>query len=326
MERILTIPLSYFSSRDTLIWHHHSTGMYTVSSGYHLASDLDAVDQSSSSRVHSSWWKFFWSLQLPPKVKIFAWKAVHDALPVATLLVKKKVITDSTCSICKQAWESVGHALFHCRYARAVWRNSSLSFDWRLAATMQKGDYIFHLSSILSKAEMEQLFCTLWTIWNERNRVVHGQKARPASVDSSRGVIGVGAILRDSNGVVVAALSKKLIGNFRSHEMEATALFHSLNWAIQQQLPLSIVESDALMVVNALRAPFNSNSSFSDLIIDISCLLSFLSSVTISHVKRSANIAAHDLAKFALGVDEACSWFEEIPPPIYSVIVNECSF
>uniref|UniRef100_A0A803P996 Reverse transcriptase domain-containing protein n=1 Tax=Cannabis sativa TaxID=3483 RepID=A0A803P996_CANSA len=339
VERILSVPLSFFSSRDVLIWHHHSSGLYTVKSGYHLAADIDIIDQSSSSNRDSHWWKFFWSLQLPPKVKIFAWRAIHDALPVATSLVKRKVITDSTCSVCKQAWESVGHALFSCRYAKAVWHHSNLVFDWRLSAAMYKGDYILHLSTIYSKAEMEQIFCSLWTIWTERNRIVHGQKARSAKDLASyavtyllnyrnaqqRKVIGIGAIIRDSYGNVVAAFSKQQPGNFSSHQMEAIALFQSLNWVIQQQLPISLVESDALMVVNALRAPFNSISSFHDLIVDVLCLLSFLPDVTITHVKREANMAAHCLAKFALGVDETCFWFEEIPPPIYSVIVNEFS-
>uniref|UniRef100_A0A803QC75 Reverse transcriptase domain-containing protein n=1 Tax=Cannabis sativa TaxID=3483 RepID=A0A803QC75_CANSA len=400
VERILSVPLSFFSSRDVLIWHHHSSGLYTVKSGYHLAADMDIIDQSSSSNRDSHWWKFFWSLQLPPKVKIFAWRAIHDALPVATSLVKRKVITDSTCSVCQQAWESVGHALFSCKYAKAVWRHSNLVFDWRLSAAMYKGDYILHLSTIYSKAEMEQIFCSLWTIWTERNRIVHGHKARPAkdlasyavtyllnyrnaqqrvrlndlttctsrppqeilysffyqiasaspkpqvvpaaqqwrppeansyklnvdaAIDVHQKVIGIGAIIRDSNGNVVAAYSKQQPGHFSSHEMEAIALFQSLNWVIQQQLPISLVESDALMVVNALRAPFNSISSFHDLIVDVLCLLSFLPDVTITHVKREANMAAHCLAKFALGVDEACSWFEEIPPPIYSVIrVENC--
>uniref|UniRef100_A0A803Q8P9 Reverse transcriptase domain-containing protein n=1 Tax=Cannabis sativa TaxID=3483 RepID=A0A803Q8P9_CANSA len=144
-----------------------------------------------------------------------------------------------------------------------------------------------------------------------------------AAVDGSRNVIGVGAILRDSCGKVIAALSKQLVGNFKSHEMEALAIFHSLNWAFQQQLTLSQIETDALMVASALQAPFNSKSSFNDLLVDISCLLSFFPNVTVSHVKHTANKAAHGLAKFALGVDETCYWFEDIPQPIYSVIVDE---
>ncbi|KAM6592035.1 hypothetical protein CsatA_014640 [Cannabis sativa] len=389
IDKILTLPLSYFPSRDKLIWHPHSSGNFTVQSAYHLATSLEEEDLSSTSTSAVAWWKLFWSLQVPQKVKIFAWRAIHDALPVAISLVRRKIITDSTCSICQQAWESTGHALFSCKYAKAVWRSLGLSFNWTAAASMKNGDYVTHLSSIYNKTEMEQLLCTMWAIWTERNNVIHGKKARraqnlaafasvflqnyraaqqrstaaipapapapsthpnqfpsrpsapilwrppaagafklntDAAVDVSTYTTGIGAILRDVNGHVKAALSMPILGNLKSHEMEAKALFYGLNWALQHHLPIDHIEMDALMVVNALTAPFNSNSEFSDLIMDVLSLLSFFPNVKVSHVNRVANSAAHGLAKFALGVDETCSWLEIIPPPIYSIIVNESLF
>uniref|UniRef100_A0A803QDM2 RNase H type-1 domain-containing protein n=1 Tax=Cannabis sativa TaxID=3483 RepID=A0A803QDM2_CANSA len=230
---------------------------------------------------------------------------------------------------------------------------------------------------------MERIFCTLWSIWSERNKVVHGQRAtlvrnlasfasiyiqnyqsathkyhvdasqtrsqpppliipapepwKPpltstlklnvdATVDEKSNIIGVGALVCDSNGCVTAALSMPAIGNFSSHEMEAKALFHNLNWALQQDLPISVIETGALMVGNSLKAPFNSISTFHDLIVDIRCLLSFFPNVIVSYVKRTVNMATNGLAKFALGVDEICFWLETIPPPIYSFIVNDYLF
>uniref|UniRef100_A0A803PZC5 Reverse transcriptase domain-containing protein n=1 Tax=Cannabis sativa TaxID=3483 RepID=A0A803PZC5_CANSA len=354
-------------------------GIYNVHSGYHFAASLEETNLCSPSTSPTAWWKYFWDLQLPQKIKIFVWRVLHEALPVATSLVRRKIITDSTCSLCRLAWESIGHALFGCKYAKAVWRASNFHFDWNKATQMHKGDFLIHLTTLHSVTEMESIFCILWCIWSERNRVVHGQQAKPAThlasfannymsnyrsaqlkyrpqlhhvppssaptqpvhipwqpppigelkmnvdaaVDSSKNRIGLGAVIRNSTGQVIAALSMPIIGNFASHEMEAKAIFHSLVWASQWELQIGHVETDALMVTNALYGRTNSIAAFNDLIIDISCLLSFLPGVSISHVKRTANMAAHTLARYALGVDETCYWMESFPPSLYSVVVND---
>uniref|UniRef100_A0A803P0J9 Reverse transcriptase domain-containing protein n=1 Tax=Cannabis sativa TaxID=3483 RepID=A0A803P0J9_CANSA len=346
VERIMTLPLSFFPTLDRLIWHHHNSGQYTVKSGYHIAASMEDASNPSVSTTKSSWWQFFWSLNLPPKLKIFAWRLIHDALPVA-----KNLICLESC------W---------------------FSFDWSNATLMTNGDYIIHLSTVHSKAEMELIFCTLWCIWTERNQVVHGGKAKPvislagfasrylgnyfaarqkelppptpavatapaihrqvpwippisgsyklnvdAALNVGSNIIGVGAIVRDAAGNVVAALSKPIVGNFASHEMEAKALFHGLNWVLQMQLPIDYIETDALMVSNAIHNPPVAFTAFDDLILDITSLLSFFPRAVVAHVKRSANMAAHGLAKFALKLDEDCVWLESCPPPIYSIVVND---
>ncbi|KAM6563086.1 hypothetical protein CsatB_023084 [Cannabis sativa] len=380
VDRILTLPLSFFQHSNALIWHYTTSGAYTVQSGYHLATSIaDASANNCSSSVsQASWWKYSWSLQLPQKVKIFASRVIHIALPVATSLVRQNIITDSTCSVCKSAWESIGHALFGCKYAKAVWRHMDLVFDWSKTSAMYKGDYLVHLSTIYKPQEMEQIICTLWSIWTERNRVVHGSSAKPASIlasfavnylsnfrsatkkyhtaatsaptlptsapgatkwtpltglnlklnvdaalDANRNIVGVGVVVRNSAGHVLAAMVKLIISNFASHIMEAKAMFHSLNWVIQLQLPITIVETDALLVANALQYGSTAIFSYHDILLDVTSLLSFFPQVNVVHAKRSANMVAHSLAKFALGVEETCFWLEDLPLPFYSVVVND---
>uniref|UniRef100_A0A803P6S5 Reverse transcriptase domain-containing protein n=1 Tax=Cannabis sativa TaxID=3483 RepID=A0A803P6S5_CANSA len=129
--------------------------------------------------------------------------------------------------------------------------------------------------------------------------------------------LGIGAILRDQHGTVVAALSKAVQGSFKSDEMEAKALFHAVNWVSQSQFPLTHIETDASRVSNALNRLNSDLSCFSDLIMDIRCLLSFFPQVLVTHVKRTANQAAHGLAKYALGLDEDSVWVGEIPYSVF---------
>uniref|UniRef100_A0A803RBW2 Uncharacterized protein n=1 Tax=Cannabis sativa TaxID=3483 RepID=A0A803RBW2_CANSA len=41
---------------------------------------------------------------------------------------------------------------------------------------MTKGDYLVHLSTLYTKAEMKLIICVLWCIWTEKNTVIHGGK------------------------------------------------------------------------------------------------------------------------------------------------------
>uniref|UniRef100_A0A803P460 RNase H type-1 domain-containing protein n=1 Tax=Cannabis sativa TaxID=3483 RepID=A0A803P460_CANSA len=56
-------------------------------------------------------------------------------------------------------------------------------------------------------------------------------------------ISGIGAVVCDFKGEVIAAFSKPGQGCFRSDEMEANALFHSLNWAAHYQSPIANVET-----------------------------------------------------------------------------------
>ncbi|XP_060973896.1 uncharacterized protein LOC133039106 [Cannabis sativa] len=152
----------------------------------------------------------------------------------------------------------------------------------------------------------------------------HGFKLNiDAATDLERKLLGIGAILRDHTDTVVAALSKVVQGSFKSDEMEAKALFHAVNWVSQSQLPLTHIETDASRVSSALNRLDFDLSCFSDIIMDIRCLLSFFPQVLVTHVKRTANQAAHGLAKFALGLDVDSVWIGEIPYPIFSDVVIE---
>uniref|UniRef100_A0A803QJN9 Reverse transcriptase domain-containing protein n=1 Tax=Cannabis sativa TaxID=3483 RepID=A0A803QJN9_CANSA len=141
-----------------------------------------------------------------------------------------------------------------------------------------------------------------------------------AACNKALGKIGIGAVVRDSFGVIVAALSKPIQGCFKPEEMEAVALAHSLKWAANLGLSINFIETDSLLVVQDLKIAHMCNSAFHLILNDVNYLVSFFPRAQITHVKRSANTYADVLAKFALTVDTDVSWLEEFPPLLMTVM------
>ncbi|KAM6580547.1 hypothetical protein CsatA_004321 [Cannabis sativa] len=105
--------------------------------------------------------------------------------------------------------------------------------------------------------------------------------------------------------------------------MEAKGLFYSLKWARHLNLKVDKVETDSLILVDALRKSTSNRSSFQDLIFDVQTQLSYLPTVCVHHVYRDGNQAAHGLAKHALVLDNVCTWLEDFPSAIHSVVVKD---
>ncbi|XP_030508959.2 uncharacterized mitochondrial protein AtMg00310-like [Cannabis sativa] len=57
VDRIMSIPLSFFHQTDHLLWHHENNGCYTVKSGYKMALLLEDQQPNTSTSAAMSWWK-----------------------------------------------------------------------------------------------------------------------------------------------------------------------------------------------------------------------------------------------------------------------------
>ena len=185
-ETILKLPLSRRLPKDKLIWMGNSRGEFTVKSAYHFAHCLveekDVVGSSMGDPLKPLW-KCLWHLNLPAKIKIFAWRACVNGLLSKEKLCSHGIITSNECSICNGGIESIHRTLLHCEFASQVWNlwcdglQPFQRSNWTLPDLA-----MFILAHKLSQ-DLELFFTAAWAIWYNRNRVIHeGKCSSPLQV------------------------------------------------------------------------------------------------------------------------------------------------
>lgn len=126
---ICSIPLLPRPKPDRLFWNDTKTGIFTVKSAYHLqmrAQSAATEGECSTARKDGKFWKFLWSMSIPPKVKAFLWRACFGILPTNELLRRRHLKKDGLCPCCLIEVESVAHCLWSCPAANDVWLETGL--------------------------------------------------------------------------------------------------------------------------------------------------------------------------------------------------------
>ena len=141
------------------------------------------------------------------------------------------------------------------------------------------------------------------------------------AVFTKRKQVGIGVVIRDSAGEVVAALSQKLARPLGALEIEAKAMEVAVQFALDVGVRDVTFEGDSLSICNALRGRSELSSSVQNIIFGLSHLVRNFRSYGFSHIKRQGNIPAHLLAQHASGVESYVAWIEECP----SLIEHACA-
>lgn len=109
--------------------------------------------------------------------------------------------------------------------------------------------------------------------------------------------VGFGLVMRDSNGQLIEA--KALVHSVLVAPVlgEVMAVKEALSWCDSMPEKSITIESDCLVVVQAIRSSTHMRSYFGGIVEDCRRLLKRLNKVSLFFVKRSANMVAHNLAK-----------------------------
>lgn len=111
-QKILEIPLHSTQHMDSRYWEFNPKGKFTVREGYKMEIGCYEAPQHCSSIKETSWWKHLWSMNIPPKVRIFWWKSLHNIIPSNENLLAHHVPVSSSCQLCSAAKYSTCHVLF----------------------------------------------------------------------------------------------------------------------------------------------------------------------------------------------------------------------
>ncbi|XP_075640643.1 uncharacterized protein LOC142612431 [Castanea sativa] len=172
VKDILRCKKGALNSRDSLKWKESKNRVFSVRTAYHVALRLNKpLTGEHSLEAHDQrMWKKLWSLNIPPKVRTFIWRACLDVLPTKANLARRKVRIDDRCSICCQQSETTCHILWECPLARNVWALVRGKLQKSNSATVNFLMLARQMMERLDKKELEVWSITAWSIWNARNR------------------------------------------------------------------------------------------------------------------------------------------------------------
>ena len=110
----LATPISFKTPEDNIVWSGNNSGTYTAKDGFSLLIQRPHL-------IPNPFWKFLWSINIPPKYQLFTWKLLQLALPAGDILNHHHL----NCSLLRLTWceaqDSLQHVFFQCPRARALW-------------------------------------------------------------------------------------------------------------------------------------------------------------------------------------------------------------
>uniref|UniRef100_A0A803PNT8 RNase H type-1 domain-containing protein n=1 Tax=Cannabis sativa TaxID=3483 RepID=A0A803PNT8_CANSA len=191
-------------------------------------------------------------------------------------------------------------------------------------------DLILSAYTDLSSDDFSLLICTLWSIWEFRNKKLF-RNANPNAGDVVQWANAFLSQYKEAqlNRIdmdpayqpnvpapapqVIAGFSVPMTANIQPVLAEAWALRLALDWCSSVKFPLSNIFSDCQQLVGKVSSRKKDLSALADVVWDIKNSLSHFPNASVSYTPRDNNIHAHQMAKGALGLDEELVWKNNCP-------------
>lgn len=171
-ETILNIPLNR-SGDDIRCWLLSKNGKFTVKEGYHIECNNFHPLPFQSDIPDMKLWNKIWKVRIPPKIRIFLWRAMRDFISSHANLKSHHVLTDPSCSFCKFHYASTSHTLIFCPMVVHIWKDSIFWTHLKLLKDASFFECVDYLSSKTERDDFALFSIICWAIWKECRRRNH---------------------------------------------------------------------------------------------------------------------------------------------------------
>ncbi|KAK2635147.1 hypothetical protein Ddye_029939 [Dipteronia dyeriana] len=231
------------------------------------------------------------TIKVPPKVKSFLRKACKNWLPTTFNLAGRGVPTEMLCLGYSKRRETTSHALWCCDTLKGIRLSCPFTAGPKWRDDVDFKDLFLFYKHVLGVEDME-LLCIVWMRW------FLGPQA-------DKQLVGVGLIVRQSNGLVSVASAQCFTACFSPPVAEAVAILRGLQCVVNCGFYPVVLESDAKWVVDLINSGNETQAESGAIVEDI--------------------MAAHVLAKDGLRSCPDQVWYEEVPHWLESVCCLDSS-
>ena len=172
---------------DGFCWTHTKSGLYTVKSGYELASlaQEENVEQQVLEPSINPLLSKVWNLKAPRKIKHFLWQCLTGCVAVCSRLADQHCGTERSCPRCGGDDETINHLLFECPPAVQTWALSDLpTVPGQFPCTSLVENFDFLVIRAAAKGVPLQRLAKfpwiIWYLWKARNdKLFNGKEISP---------------------------------------------------------------------------------------------------------------------------------------------------
>lgn len=108
-EAIIKIPLCTRIVDDFWAWHEDTKGKFSVRSAYKMIVKmklgreawLEEREDASNTTAESKAWTSLWSIPIPSKIRVFAWRLAQQSLPTTEVL-QHEIWPQPVCALCAE--------------------------------------------------------------------------------------------------------------------------------------------------------------------------------------------------------------------------------